>query len=38
MREIKLTRDDWLSGRHTKFWAALILHGKRVVKRLLELI
>jgi hypothetical protein len=35
MREIKLTREDWLSGRHPKFWAALILRGKRVIESML---
>jgi hypothetical protein len=34
MREIKLTREDWLSGRHPKFWAALFLRGKRVIERM----
>jgi hypothetical protein len=32
MREIKLTREDWLSGRHAKFWVALILRSKRAIE------
>jgi len=35
MRETKLTREDWLSGRDVKFWAALIFRGKRVIERML---
>jgi len=34
MRETKLTRADWLSGRHPKFWADLFLRGKRVIERM----
>jgi hypothetical protein len=35
LREIKLTREDWLSGRDTEFWAASILRDERVIEPML---